>query len=231
MGKSLCVIPARCGSKGLKDKNILDLCGKPVLAYTIEACRQSGVFEEVYVATDSPEYARIAERYGAETPFLEPEELAYDHISSLAPVLDYYEKLGREYDYIWCMQPTSPLRSAEDIREAYQIIDKDSDCEFVLSTTVVDPHYFHWALVERTGGMSELYFGREMLVDRSELQDTVYRPNGAIKVGRTKSVLKEKNFFGTHIRRIEMPEERSIHIRSQFDFDLCRFLLEQRGTK
>ncbi len=231
MSNSLCVIPARSGSKGLKDKNILELCGKPVLAHTIEACIQSGIFEDVYVATDSPGYAQLAEQYGAKAPFLEPKELAYDHVSSLAPVLDYYEKLGTEYDYIWCMQPTSPLRSAEDIRKAYQIIEQDPDCEFVLSTTVIDPHYFHWALIDRTDHMAELYFGREMLVDRSELKDTVYRPNGAIKMGRTRSVLQEKHFFGNHIQRIEMPEDRSIHIRSRFDFDLCRFLLEQQETK
>lgn len=227
MGKSLCVIPARSGSKGLKDKNVLELCGKPVMAYTIEACIQSEVFDEVYVATDSEKYAEIAVKYGAEVPFLEPEELAQDHISSLEPVLYFYEKLGQDFEYIWCMQPTSPLRSPKDIVHAYDLIQGDSNCEFVLSTTIIDPHYFHWALVDRADGMAEMYFGKEMLVDRSQLKDTVYRPNGAIKVGRTESVLECKSFFGDNIRRIEMEEERSIHIRSRYDLELCRFLLSQ----
>lgn len=227
MYSSLCVIPARCGSKGLRNKNILELSGKPVLAYTIEACIKSGIFEDVYVATDSKKYAEIAVEFGAKVPFLEPIELAQDNIPSLEPVLYFYKKLGRQYDYIWCMQPTSPLRSVEDIINAYNIIKNDPNCEFVLSTTVVDPHYFHWALIDQNNGMSEMYFGRKMLVDRSELKDIVYRPNGAIKVGKTESVLNENSFFGNNIRRVEMPEERAIHIRSQFDFDLCSFLLER----
>lgn len=231
MEKSLCVIPARGGSKGLKDKNILELCGKPVLAYTIETCIQSGIFEDVYVATDSEKYAEIAIKYGAQIPFLEPSELAQDNISSLDPVLYFYHKLGRNYDYIWCMQPTSPLRNTKDITEAYNIISKDKNCEFVLGTTIIDPHYFHWALRDQANGRAELYFGRKMLVDRSELSDIVFRPNGAIKVGRTRSVLREKSFLGNNIRRIEMPEERSVHIRSQYDFDLCSFLLERRRQK
>lgn len=231
MSESLCVIPARSGSKGLKDKNILELCGKPVLAYTIQACVQSGIFEDVYVATDSEKYAEIAVKYGAKVPFLEPLELAQDNIPSLDPVLYFYDKLGKEYDYIWCMQPTSPLRSCEDITDAYNIICNDPNCEFVLGTTVIDPHYFHWALIDQVNGMADMYFGKEMLVDRSELKDIVYRPNGAIKVGRTKSVLNERSFFGNNMRRIEMPEERSVHIRSQYDFDLCSFLLERRGMK
>lgn len=231
MGKSLCVIPARSGSKGLKDKNILELCGKPVLTYTIAACIQSEIFEDVYVATDSEKYAEIAIKYGAQVPFLEPSELAQDNIPSLDPVLYFYDKLGKDYDYIWCMQPTSPLRSSKDIIDAYNIICKDKDCEFVLGTTIIDPHYFHWALKDQANGRAELYFGREVLVDRSELSDIVYRPNGAIKVGRTRSILRERNFFGNNIRRIEMPEERSIHIRSQYDFDLCSFLMEQKGQK
>ena len=227
MGRSLCVIPARSGSKGLKDKNILELCGKPVIAYTIEACIRSGIFEDVYVATDSEMYAEIAKKYGAKVPFLEPSELAQDHIPSLDPVLDFYEKLDQNYEYIWCMQPTSPLRSDKDIVEAHNIICGDPRCEFVLSTTIIDPHYFHWALVDRADGMAEMYFGKEMLVDRSQLKDIVYRPNGAIKVGRTASVLKDRSYFGDNIRRVEMPEERSIHIRSRYDFELCRFLLTQ----
>lgn len=230
MSRSLCVIPARSGSKGLKDKNILDLCGKPVLAYSIEACIKSGIFEDVYVATDSREYAEIAVDFGAQVPFLEPSEIAQDNNSSLDPVLYFYKRLGQEYDFIWCMQPTSPLRSAEDIVNAYHIIENDPKCEFVLGTTIIDPHYFHWALIDRNDGMAEMYFGKELLVERDELKDIVYRPNGAIKVGRTQSVINENSFFGDNIRRLEMPDERSIHIRSQFDLDLCRFLAGRRDA-
>lgn len=230
MTNSLCVIPARSGSKGLEDKNILDLKGKPVLAYTIEACKESGLFKNVYVATDSKCYADIACKYGAEVPFLEPEWMAGDTITSTEPVIYFYEQLKTNVDFLWCMQPTSPLRSVEDIINAYKIIENDSICEYVLSTTIIDPHYFHWALHDTDSNMAELFFGKEILVDRSELKEMVYRPNGAIKLGRTQSVLKSRNFFGNNIRRIEMEEDRSIHIRSEIDYEICKLLLSKRYT-
>lgn len=231
MLKSFCLVPARSGSKGLKDKNILNLSGKPVLAYTIECCKESGIFDDVFLATDSEEYAKLGEQYGAVVPFLEPKELAGDASTSTEPVIYFYEKLqvkaGLKADLLWCMQPTSPLRSPEDIQSAYSILEADKNCNFVLGTTEIDPHYFHWALEDKANGYSDLYFGNEMLVDRSELKLKVYRPNGAIKVGRTEAVLKYRNFFGDRIKRVYMPEERAIHIRSKTDFLLCQMLLSK----
>lgn len=223
MSDSFCVIPARKGSKGLKDKNILMIDNKPIIAYTIEACLESGIFEDVYVATDSEEYADIAEKYGAKVPFLEPADMAGDFVSSTEPVIHMYKELKKESEYMWCMQPTSPLRKAEDIVNAYNVIKNNSDCDFVLSVTEIDPHYFHWALEER-GNKYELYFGSEMLVDRSELLK-VYRPNGAIKVGRTQKVLEYRHYFGENIKCVYMPEERSIHIRNKMDYQVCDLLI------
>lgn len=225
--RSLCVIPARSGSKGLKDKNILDLNGKPVLAYTIEACLKSNLFDKVFVVSDNSRYMAIAREYGAEVPFMEPVELAQDHVSSTEPVLWLYEKLEREYDLLWCMQPTSPLRKSDDIIQAHRLFE-ESGCDFVLSTTEIDPHYFHWALCEGEDGFSKMYFGRENLVDRKDLKPVVYRPNGMIKVGRTEFVLRFRHFFGDHIRRVEVPDERSIHIRSRYDLDLCEYLIREK---
>ena len=228
MLKSFCLIPARSGSKGLKDKNILDLCGKPVLAYTIEACKASGIFDEVFLATDSEKYAKIGERYGAVVPFLESEALAGDSITSTEPVIYFYENLQIRSDLLWCMQPTSPLRSPEDIQRAYSILASDKKCNFVLGTTEIDPHYFHWAMTDDE--YTSLYFGKEMLVDRSELKLKVFRPNGAIKAGRTEAVLRYRNFFGDRIKRVDMPEERAIHIRSMTDFLMCEMLLARGMT-
>ena len=223
--RSLCVIPARSGSKGLKDKNILDLCGKPVLAYSIECCLQSNLFDEVFVATDSEEYAKIAKRYGASVPFLEPEEMAADDVSSTEPLLYFDELLGRADDLLWCIQPTSPLRSVQDLIDAHKLFEEDDECDFVLGTTKVDPHYFHWVLKDGDNGTAHLHFGSEVMVDRSLLRPLVYRPNGAIKVGRRAAVRKYKHFFGGRIKRVEMPEDRAIHIRSKLDLDLCRIIM------
>jgi len=228
--KSLCVIPARCGSKGLRDKNILDLHGKPVIVYTIEACIESGLFQNVYVATDSKLYADIAEEYGAKIPFLLPNEMTEDSVSSTEPLMLFCRELIDDSELLWCMQPTSPLRTAEDIVGAYKHFENDTACEFVLGTTEIDPHYFHWALEENEDGVSDLYFGKNMLVDRNKLKPTVYRPNGAIKAGKRSSVMKWRHFFGDNIKRFGMPEERSIHIRSQFDLDMCELILANKRS-
>ena len=119
--KNIAIITARSGSKGLPHKNIKLLNGKPLMAWSIEAALKSGMFDTVIVSTDSEEYARIAREYGAEVPFLRSEATSGDNANSwdtVAEVLDNYRKLGREFDTFMLLQPTSPLRSAEDIQRA-----------------------------------------------------------------------------------------------------------------
>ena len=120
--KNLAIIPARSGSKGLVDKNIKLLDGKPLIAYSIEAALQSGVFDMVMVSTDSEKYAEIAWNYGAQVPFLRSAETSSDTASSwdaVAEVIENYRKLGTVFDTFMLLQPTSPLRTAQNIREAY----------------------------------------------------------------------------------------------------------------
>ena len=117
----LALIPARGGSKGLKDKNIRLLNNKPLLAYTIEAAKESRIFDRIIVSTDSEKIAVVALKYGAEVPFMRPKELATDTASSM-DVLIHTIKLLQEsndkYDYVALLQPTSPLRTSQDIVEA-----------------------------------------------------------------------------------------------------------------
>jgi len=113
--KQIAVIPARSGSKGLKDKNIKVLNGKPMMAYTIEAALNSKLFDCVHVSTDSAQYASIAKQYGADVPFLRDKELADSKASTwdaLRDVIQKYKEAGREFDAVTLLQPTSPLRSA-----------------------------------------------------------------------------------------------------------------------
>lgn len=231
--RDFCVIPARCGSKGLEDKNILPLGDKPVLAWTIESAMKSGIFDEVIVATDSSEYARIAVEYGAVVPGLLPDELAEDHIPSSEPVLFMLETTGANPERVWCMQPTSPFRMPEDILKARKLFDEFPDTACVLSVTRVDPHFFHWVVqetdsLEGKGRTAEMWFGDRFLMDRAFLP-MVFRPNGMIKAARTDVFLKERHFFAKPLRTIHTPEERSIHIRNALDMSLCRYLAEHDG--
>ena len=119
--KPLAIIPARSGSKGLRDKNIKPMAGKPLMVYSIQAALDSGVFDEVMVSTDSEHYADIAREWGGSVPFLRSETTSTDHASSwdmVKEVLEGYRSLGKEYDSFCLLQPTSPLRTAQDINNA-----------------------------------------------------------------------------------------------------------------
>lgn len=122
--RNIAIIPARSGSKGLPDKNIKDLCGKPLMAYSIKAAIDSDIFDKVMVSTDSEEYAIIARKYGAEVPFFRSIATSSDEAATwdaVLEVLDGYERLGEEYDSFCLLQPTSPIRTSKDIKAAYKI--------------------------------------------------------------------------------------------------------------
>ena len=122
--KNIAIIPARSGSKGVKDKNIRELNGKPLIAYTIKAAINSGEFDEVMVSTDSELYAEIAQQYGTHIPFLRSKATATDTVTSwemVEEVLKGYKKLRKGFDTFCLLQSTSPLRTAEDIRGAYDL--------------------------------------------------------------------------------------------------------------
>lgn len=121
---TLGVITARSGSKGVKDKNIRNLCGKPLMAYTIETALQCRCIDKVMVSTDSDAYAGIAREYGAEVPFLRSERNAADTATKtdvLLEVLEEYEKRGDQFENVIVLQPTSPLRTCQNLDEAFQL--------------------------------------------------------------------------------------------------------------
>lgn len=228
--KPLCVIPARRGSKRLPLKNILPLAGQPMLAHTVRAALDSGIFGRVLVSTEDAEIARLAEAAGAE-PHFRPEALAGDLVSATDVCLEAAEVLaGRSdrYDAVVCLQPTSPLRHGEDIRLGWARF-VDTGADYLVSVTAVDPHYFHWA-VHETEAAWEMYFGDRFLMERP-LLPPVFRPNGAIKIGRLAPLAQTRNFFGRKLEAYAMPEERSVHVAEQFDLDLAEFLMQKRGGK
>jgi len=228
--KPLCVIPARRGSKRLPQKNILPLAGQPMLAHTVRAALDSGIFGRVLVSTEDAEIARLAEAAGAETHF-RPEALAGDLVSATDVCLEAAEVLagrGDHHDAVVCLQPTSPLRHGEDIRLGWARF-VDTGADYLVSVTAVDPHFFHWAVHETDAGW-EMYFGDKFLMERP-LLPPVFRPNGAIKIGRLAPLAQTRNFFGRKLEAYAMPEERSVHVAERFDLDLAEFLMQKRGGK
>ena len=123
--KLLAVIPARGGSKRLPRKNILDLSGKPMISWTIDAALGSKYIDRIVVSTDDQEIAKISKDCGADIPFIRPLELATDYATSIDVVLNLIESLERNneyYDYIMLLQPTSPLRSTKNINESVELL-------------------------------------------------------------------------------------------------------------
>src|SRR6266849_2749447 len=185
--RPLVVIPARRGSKRIPEKNIIDLGGRPMVAYTIEAALDSDIADSVYVSTEDPEIGRIAESYGA-IYHRRPVELSSDLVSATEVCLEIEERLRKKserYDSIVCLQPSSPLRSATDIHESWQCF-SNSNADFLVSVTPIDPHFFHWAVHQTAAGW-QMYFGDKFLMERP-LLPPVYRPNGAIKIAKTESL-------------------------------------------
>ena len=124
--KKIAIIPARSGSKGLKDKNILPICGKPMLAYTIEAAIQSNLFDRVILSTDSLEYKKIGEDFGAEV-ILRGEEVSNDSASTFMVIEDLFGKIEISFDYFMLLQPTSPLRNYRHVVEACELFERNFD--------------------------------------------------------------------------------------------------------
>jgi len=225
----LCAIPARGGSKRLLRKNLRTLAGKPLIAYTIEAAQRSGLFSDVYVCTDDQEIADVSRSLGAEVPYLSSAELCGDLVPSHAPCQHLAQSLaekGQPKDVLVCLQPSSPLRSADDIAAAVSKF-RASDCDFLVSITPVDPHDFHWAVVPADDGYWHMYFGVKYMKERS-LLPKVYRPNGAVKIGRLNLLAQVGHFFGERMVTTEMPPERSVHVAEEFDLRLCEALLQEQ---
>ncbi len=126
--KKIAIITARGGSKRIPHKNIKQFCGKPILAYSIEAALQSGLFDEVMVSTDSDEIAEIAKKYGAQVPFLRSAKTSDDYATTadvLVEVLDEYEKLGEKFEYMVCIYPTAPFVTPEKLQDGFDLLKKE----------------------------------------------------------------------------------------------------------
>jgi CMP-N,N'-diacetyllegionaminic acid synthase len=221
----ICTIPARGGSKRLPRKNVRMLAGKPLIAYSIEAVLQTSLFEQVYVCTEDEQIAKTATKFGAAVPELVPEELCGDLVASHIPCQYIAARLPahHEIDSLLCLQPSSPLRSAQDIRDAVERF-SEGDFDFVVSVTPVDPHDFHWAVIPGEGIYWKMFFGAQYLTERP-LLPAVYRPNGSIKIARLNALAAEGSFFGQRLGIIETPLERSVHVAVEFDLKLCETIL------
>ena len=222
---NLAVITARSGSKGLKDKNIKMLKDKPLLAYSIEAAKQSGIFSKIFVSTDSERYAETARKYGADVPFLRSEKIAGDSASSWDAVresLCRYEDLGQQFDTVCLLQPTSPLRSSEDIINGYQLFIEKAD--YVISVCQTE-HSPLWSNTLSADMSMDGFIDKEIYSKPRQELPVYYRINGALYIVRVSALDRVDNLYCKGCYAYVMPMERSIDIDTALDFQMAELLM------
>lgn len=228
----LAFVPARAGSKGLPDKNILACAGRPLIEWTIAAAKAVRVIDDVLVSTDSEPIAAIARRAGASVPFLRPSELATDD-ASLGDAVKHAWRLhssadGGRYDYVIVLQPTSPLRTADHIGKAidHYFRSRLTDFDTLVSVCEVD-RKFGWLMQGRQGAPYVDFCMSVSLVNpRRQLLQSLYLPNGAIFIVRGDRL--EHGFYGDKTLPFVMPSEDSIDVDTAEDLRRAEGLLNQR---
>jgi CMP-N-acetylneuraminic acid synthetase len=232
LDKTLGIIPARGGSKGVPRKNIRPICSKPLIAYTIEmALTARHLLYRVIVSTDDEEIATVARNYGAEVPFLRPAELAGDNVPTL-PVLQHAVHFveNRDHvklDWVLLLQPTMPFRTVEDI-EAVLGLAQEGDCDSVIS--VVQVFAVHPILMKRIENNQLLPYCMEEVegTRRQDYQPPAYMRNGAIYLTRRDVLMERDSVWGDIIRPYVMPPERSVSIDGELDLKLAEILMQER---
>lgn len=232
MMKVLAIIPARGGSKGLPRKNILDLCGKPMIAYSVEAALKSKYVDRVVVSTEDEEIATIARRYGAEVPFMRPDELAQDKTPGMDPILYTVERLSREFfyypDYILLLQPTSPLRTAVHIDEAIDLLfENKRTFDSLISVTELEHPVLWNKVIGPSGQMKDYVKHDKRFAQLRQEIDKVYRLNGAIYIAKTDVLLETKDFETDRTMGYVMDRLSSVDIDTKIDFKWAEFLMQK----
>lgn len=226
--KVLAIITARGGSKSIPRKNIADLNGKPVIAYSIEASKKSKSLTDTIISTEDKEIADTAKSYGGNVPFIRPSELAQDNTPH-APVLQHalreYEKIsGIVYDYILTLQPTSPLRNSEDIDRAIRIAqEKKPDCVVSLER-FTDLSLGKLKYLEGDEVVDAVASERPQEGLPRQMRKPLYRRNGAIFLTK-RDVLLKGSVYGSRVLGFEMPAERSVDLNGLIDLKFAEFII------
>jgi len=225
--KPLCIIPARGGSKRFPRKNIALLAGKPLLGWAVEAAKNSGVFDAVLVSSEEEEILALGRGFGADVTVKRPAQLADDN-TQLKTVCKYIlENLaseGKVYKEFALLLTTNPLRSALDIKRAYEIFTQ-SDADFLMSLVQLTHPPQRAVMIEQ--GYVAPYFGLENM-KQAQLLPPLYRHDGSFIFARTEPYLKAGEFYGRKVLPYIIPAERSVDIDSPLDLKWAEFLLKNR---
>lgn len=226
----LVIIPARGGSKGLPGKNIKNLCGKPLIAHTVEAALKAEGIERVIVTTDSEEIAAVAREYGAEVPFLRPAALAGDNSSAVDVYLhavDFLEKeSGRSIEKFMVLLPTAPLRNSINIEQALRQF-YEQNAETLISMREAETPISWYYEMNIEGRVKNLGLDAENAVKNRQVNKKYYIPNGAIYILDKKLLKEKRTYYSDNTVAYLMSAEQSVDIDCELDFKIAELLLSQ----
>ncbi|QOY54079.1 acylneuraminate cytidylyltransferase family protein [Candidatus Sulfurimonas marisnigri] len=234
MSKVLCTICARGGSKGVKNKNIKEINGKPLIAYTIGQAKDSGLFEHIVISTDSDDIANIAKQYGAEVFFKRSAEIASDIAGKLDVIRDAFVRsekyYNKQFDYLIDLDATAPLRNVDDIIKSFnQFLENNNDNLITAMPSRRSP-YFNLVEVDSVGKVSLSKQLDNSIVRRQDAPKS-YDMNASIYIWKRDSILNDKSLFLENTGLYVMPEERSIDIDTELDYKFVEFLMRENDVK
>lgn len=232
-GEKIAIITARGGSKRIPKKNIKNFCGKPIIAYSIEAALESGIFAEVMVSTDSEEIAQIAKNYGAEVPFMRSERTAGDFATTsdvIMEVIEEYRKRGREFDYICCIYPTAPFATSETLKAAMKIMEEVNPVEVM---PVVQFSYPPQRCLVIDENQNMRYKYEEYIQSRSQDLEKQYHDAGQFYIYNTEKYLRLNGNIMGGIRPIIVSEMQVQDIDNEEDWKIAelKYRLMREGLK
>ena len=222
--KTVALIPARGGSKGIPRKNIKILCRKPLICWTIEAAKRSKCFDKIFVSTDDKEIAEIAIKYGAEVPFLRPKKISKDSTPGIFTALHLMEKVDG-FDALCLLQPTSPLRTYTDIKNLIEF-SKAKQANSVVSISKVKKHPF-W-MVKKNKKENILPLFKSPVISRRQNLPEAYFINGSMYFANKDWLKINQNFITKETFGFITPHENSIDIDDYDDFNYSEYMLKKR---
>jgi N-acylneuraminate cytidylyltransferase/CMP-N,N'-diacetyllegionaminic acid synthase len=231
--KRICTICARGGSKGVPNKNIRELAGKPLLAHSIIQAQNSGLFDVIAVSSDSKKILEVAKRWGVDCLVERPFSFATDNAPKIPAIRHCVEKIeelaGVLFDVIVDLDATSPLRSVEDIRACVKLLEQKKVSNVITASLARRSPYFNLVQIKK-GMIQPVKFFKKPLVRRQD-SPQCFDMNASIYAWNRRTLFNSDTVFNKDTLLYLMPEERSIDIDSKFDFMIVDFLMRKNNRK
>ena len=233
-GKSVvAIIPARGGSKGLPQKNILPLSDKPLIAWSIEVGKESKYIDKLIISTDDKKIADVAESYRCEVPFIRPENLSSDEaptIDVLIHAYKYFTENNEIYDYLILLEPTSPLRDSNDIDAAMEMLDSNREkADSIVGVAKVEATHPVFDVRINDGGLIEPYATENFSTFRRQEIEDLYHFEGSLYISDTKVLLKEKTFYHERTLPYIVPRWKSLEIDEMVDIITAEAIINNQS--